>query len=172
MKKIRFFSSCREELHRIGLAEALICGSVTAFASVLVRGVSGSPYRCINFLHLHGVIPPVWLMSMLWFVWHFIIGATMGAVMGNSNFCCGIPKYRGGMFWVLMTVFGLIWYPMFFCAEMMFFSMLDVLVVLALSVICAIDFFRVYKLCGFVMALYSLWLLWMFTLNFRAFIGA
>lgn len=163
---------CREELHRIGFAEAAICGAATVLISVIIRGICGSPYRCINFLNLYGILPPVWLMSLLWLAWHFIIGAVMGAVMSSRDLNCEVSKYRGGMFWILVVVMGFIWYPMFFCAQLIFLALLDVLLVLCLTVICALDFIRVYRICGVLMFAYAIWLLWMFALNFRAILHA
>ena len=49
-------------------------------AGVLVRGASGSPYQQGMMIQFGHVIPPVWLMTVLWVLWYFVLGSLFAMV--------------------------------------------------------------------------------------------
>lgn len=159
----------RLNLYRLGNCEMIwmtVCSLLSLIIAFIVRAAVGSPYRVISYCGLQNIIPLVWVMVLVWIVFYILLGGAYGSVMGCV--CChdDALRYKGGMLFVLMMALGYVWYPLFFGAAALFAALFVCEAVLILSVMCAILFMRVRKWAGWVMVLYSIWMLYMVMLNF------
>lgn len=150
----------------------LIGGGILLLLSAVVRGVCGSPYRGEAVLFLRSFFPPIWLLSLLWSAWYFVLGALFGGVMlpwGGSrviSFRCS-ERYFGGMLFVAMILLGFLWYPLFFVAARYVLCFLLGCLIFLLCLGCAYRYFRVSALFGTALLLYGGFLLWLLFLNAR-----
>ncbi len=146
----------------------LLCSAgVLMLAGVLVRGASGSPYQQGMMIQFGDVIPPVWLMTVLWMLWYFVLGALFAMVTfgGRKDFRTQADKYRGGMLFLSMLFLGFLWYPLFFSAGRTFLAALLLLAVLVLCILTALCYIRVFRVAGIVLLLHAAFLFWLLILN-------
>jgi tryptophan-rich sensory protein len=144
---------------------AIICAAVSLVSALVIRLIVGPPYRVIAYCNLRGILPPVWLMFLLWSLWYILLGAAFGMVLGCWPGPYEAVKYKGGMLFVLMMALGYIWYPLFFGAAALFFALLVCEAVLVLSVLCAFCFLRVKRAAALVMFAFSAFMIYMVVLN-------
>jgi tryptophan-rich sensory protein len=144
----------------IGAGALMLCG-------VIVRGVCGSPYQSGMMMHFGRVIPPVWLMTLLWMTWYALLGAAFARVMFDRR-CDGYTetvKYRGGMAYLAMLFLGFLWYPLFFAAGAVLFSAVLLIAILALCLACAIAYLSVCRPAAIILFCHAAWLLWLAVIN-------
>ncbi len=141
-------------------------GIVLLTVGLLVRFAVGAPYRMMLELGIGDLVPPVWLMGLLWSVSLFTVGCAGGFVFGYRERGCLTEKYKGCMFFLLLAVLEMLWYPAFFSAGMVFISVLLAVGILCLSVAVTSCFYRVTKFAGMIFLLHDVWLVYMVILNF------
>ncbi len=143
---------------------ALIVGGVLVLLGMGVRLWWGSPNEGITQMGIRHLLPPVWLMGMLWTLWYFVLGAVLGAVLCTYGDHC-IGAWRGGFFFLLMLFAGYLWYPLFFMRQNPLLALLVLIVVLACAILCAVQWQGISLLAGVVVWLHVLWLLYMLILQ-------
>ena len=153
------------EMERSSPLLMLTVGVLLTVAGILVRVMVGSPYRTILELGIGELVPPVWLMTVLWTLCFFIIGCAAGFALGYRG-GCKEEKYKGFMFFVLLAVLELCWYPALFGADLVFISVLLSILILCLSLAVTFSFYRVTKFAGMIFFLHDIWLVYMLILNF------
>ena len=123
-----------------------------------VRFTAGSPYVVMQRLRLFGLIPPVFLTTLLITLWYLLIGGAFG--LGLFSPCRGreADRYKGGMLFVLLAVLELLWYTCFFVRSELFFAVLLALVTVVLAVGVALCFRRVARLSFCLMLAHAAWL--------------
>ncbi len=144
-------------------------GLLMMAAGVLVRLWVGSPYMTMLALDIGDLVPPVWLMTILWSLAFLIIGCSAGFVLGYRLPGCEVDKYKGGMLFVMVAVLELCWYPTLFGAGMVFLSVLESILILCLAVGVTVCFYRVSRFAGMLFLLHDIWLIYMLILNFAVF---
>ncbi len=142
---------------------------IMAAGGILVRFFTGSPHMTLLALEITDMVPPVWLLTLLWTLSFLTIGGAMGLVLGYRNPGCEAEKYKGCMLFVLMAVLELCWYPTLFGAGLVFLSVLETVLILCLSVSVTLCFYRVTRLSGMLLLLHDIWLVYMLILNFAVF---
>lgn len=153
------------ELERSNPLLMLTVGILLTVAGILVRVAVGSPYRTILELGIAELIPPVWLMTLLWSAWLFIIGCSCGFVLGYRG-GCREEKYKGVMYFTLLTVLEFCWYPALFGANLVFISVLLSILILCFALAATFCFYRVTKFAGMLLLLHDVWIVYMLILNF------
>lgn len=147
----------------------ILLGLLMMVGSILIRFFVGSPHLFLLALNIGDLVPPVWLMSVLWLLSFFVVGCAAGFVLGYKSGGCEVDKYKGGMFFVLFAVLELCWYPTFFGAGMVFLSVLESILILCLALCVTLCFYRVSKFAGMLFLLHDVWLIYMLILNFAVF---
>jgi tryptophan-rich sensory protein len=143
---------------------ALLCGVLCAGASLLVRAWAGAPYKGIDSMDIGALIPPVWLMALAWFCWYLVLGGVLGVILAGHG-ARSADAWRGATFFVLMLGLGFVWYGLFFCRYAMGLGILLTAFLLVLCVLCALSWQGLSLVCGVVMYLHALWLLYMLILQ-------
>lgn len=167
--KMTFSAWLNAEMDQSSLPLTVFVGILLGVACIAVRIVSGSPYRMMLELGISDLVPPVWLMSALRFLSFVIVGCAAGLVLGYRERGCYAEKYRGCMLFVLLAVVELCWYPTLFAAGLVFFCMLEAVVMLALSICVTVSFMRVSKFSGFILILHNVWLIYLLILSIAVF---
>lgn len=143
----------------------ILGGIVTLMAGLFVRFAVGAPYQMMLELGVGDIVPPVWIMALLWSVELFTVGCAAGFVLGHADRGGG-EKYKGCMFFLLFVLLEMLWYPTFFSAGLVFVSVLLAILILCLSVSITACFYRVTKFAGMIFLLHDVWLIYMLILNF------
>ena len=154
------------ELSQSSPALMLLVGFGLLIASVVVQVRVGSPYPVILALGVKSIFPPVWIMSMIRALSFLTVGCAAGFALGYRETGCQGEKYKGGMFFVLLAVLELLWYPTLFGSSWVFLSALESVLILCLSVCVTICFYRVTKFAGMILLLHDVWLIYLLILNF------
>lgn len=143
----------------------MVVGGVLVLCGIGVRLWWGSPYEGMAQMGIRHLLPPAWLMGLLWTLWYFALGATLGAVLCLWGGSC-IGAWRGAFFFLLMLFLGYLWYPLFFMRKNPLLALLVLLGVLACAALCALQWQGLSLAVGALMWLHVLWLLYMLILQF------
>ena len=154
------------EMERSNPFVMLALGVFLTVAAILVRAWTGSPYEIMLALGIKDLIPPVWIMTLLWSIAFLTVGSAGGFVLAYRACGAEAEKYKGCMLFVLLAVLELLWYPTFFGAHLIFLSVLESILILCLSIAVTASFYRVTKLAGMLLLLHDVWLIYMLILNF------
>ncbi|MBQ2256145.1 MAG: tryptophan-rich sensory protein [Clostridia bacterium] len=146
------------------LSCALIVGGVLVLLGMGVRLWWGAPNAGITQMGIRHLLPPVWVMGLLWTLWYFALGTTLGAVLCAYGSTC-IAAWRGAFFFLLMLFAGYLWYPLFFVRQAPLLSFLVLLAVLSCAVLCALQWQKVSFAAAAVLWAHVLWLLYMLILQ-------
>lgn len=157
------------EMKQSSLGLSIFVGALLMGGGFVVRFLTGSPHMTLLALHVGNIVPPVWLMGLLWSITFFTIGCAAGFILGYRDRGCEVEKYKGGMLFVLLAVLELCWYPTFFGAGLYFLSVLESILILCLAVGVTFCFYRVSKLGGMLILFHDIWLIYMLILNFAVF---
>lgn len=149
------------ELEQTSLFFVLFCGIVLTVAYFVIRSITGNPYRVMLELGIADIMPPVWLFSLLQLLGFLTIGCAAGVVLGWKDTSCAVDKYKGALFFVLMAVIELCWYPTLFGGGLVFLSVLEALLMTCLSLIVTLYFFRISGLSGILQSLHSVWIVYL-----------
>ena len=160
----------RIEKNSSALTYALVFGALLAACGMGVRFWCGAPYAGMTQMGIRDVIPPVWLMSICWTLWYFLLGAALGAVLRAFGRNC-IGAWRGAFFFLLMIGVGFLWYPLFFVKQNLVLSLLTVMVVLVLCCVCALHWQALSLVAGAILWLHALWLIYMLILQLVCLLG-
>ncbi|MEE0969723.1 MAG: TspO/MBR family protein, partial [Clostridia bacterium] len=149
---------------------AVIIGIIIVFfAGVLSRLLSGSPIYMLRFCGLWNKVPKAWVFTLIWSFWYIFLGFCFGFVLGSKPIGREVSKYKGSLWFVIMLVFNVIWYPLFFKAGAIFIALIDVIVIMLFCFLCAVEYFKVYRAIGVCIFLHFAWLIWCFFMNAAAF---
>lgn len=168
-KKRSFFSDLKCDIVSVNKCSVLTFSSILVFTGIFTRWVSGSPVWIIHSLGIGSIVPPTYIMALLSCLAYFLGGTALASVLGGGCFSDMAQRYRGAMWFCIMASLGYVWYPIFFCANLIFVSM----IISALCIFCAVTatlcFSRVSRLAFVCMILYDVWLLALLLLNLRIF---
>ena len=163
------FDSVMREYESTNKKVVVITPLLLIFIAVFVRWVSGSPIATLHYIGARGIVPPIWLMVLLFSISYVIIGFALGVALGNRFYCCGEKKYQGAMWLVICLALGYAWYPLFFCTRLFLVSICACALCLFSSICATICFASVSKLSFFLALFYDCWLLYLFFLNMQVF---
>ena len=142
-------------------------GGLAAGVALAIRLWAGSPHTLIHALGAGALIPPVWLLGLLWLAGFFLFGCAGGLVLCDRG---GGParsvwRFRGGMYFLLSLFLGLLWYPLLFRAQALWLSWLMLGLCIVMAVLCLFSWVRVRRICLLFGGLYILWLVFLFFLQ-------
>lgn len=159
----------RSEYYRTDKKCILFIPILLVFLGIFTRWVCGSPLSTLHYISAREIVPPTWLMILLFSVSYAVAGFALGSALGNPFCSCGERKYQGAMWFVLALGLGYIWYPIFFCARLFLVSVLICLLCLFSSLCATVCFASVSKISFYLSLAYDLWLLYLMFLNLQIF---
>lgn len=159
----------RCEYYRTNKGGAVFLAILLLLIAIFVRWVSGSPLQIIHYIDARDLVPPIWLMVLLFSAFYVVSGAALGLSLG-ARFCPHQEKkYQGAMWLCISLALGYAWYPVFFCAKLFFVSLIFSILCFACSILATLCFSKVSRLSFFLSLAADVWLLYLMLLNFRVF---
>ena len=152
------------------LTYALVVGGVLTLCGFCVRLWWGSPNPALTQLGIRHLVPPVWLMGILWTLWYFVLGAALGAVLCTHG-SCSIAAWRGGFCFLLMLGVGFMWYPLYLVRMNALLALGVILVCILCAILCAWSWQEISAVAAAVVWLHVLWLLYMLILQLICIFG-
>ncbi len=147
---------------------ALIGAGLLLACAMLTRWSVGSPIILLHKLSASALLPPMWLMSLLWLGFYLLWGAALGDLLScpPTSPVGEVHLWRGCTFAVLAVVFSLVWYTLLFGKFYLVPSWMCLLVSAAAAFVCAYSWWRVTKWTSCVALLFGLWNICLFFLQF------
>ena len=134
-------------------------GGITMLAAFLTRLVTGSPLWLIHLGDVSGVLPPLWLISLLWLLSFLAVGAAAGYVFVCPPGGGGREVYvwRGSTFFVLAVVLSLTWYALLFGKHYLVPSWLLLIPSALCAAVCGLSWLRICRIAGGTVWCFALW---------------
>ena len=147
---------------------ALIGGGVALIAALLTRLTVGSPLAVAHKLEVFLILPPLWLMSLLWLFSFLLMGAAAGHLLASPMGSAKREAYlwRGSTFMVLAVVFSLVWYTLLFGKLFLLPSWICLLLSAAAAFACALSWRQVARGAAAAALGFALWQITLFLLQF------
>ena len=163
------FINMRYEYECTNKKAVVLMPILLVFLAIFTRWVSGSPLSTLHFVGAKNIIPPIWLMVLLFCVFYTVAGVGFGMAIGKRAAYCEAKKYQGSMWFVIAMSTGYIWYPIFFCARLFLVSAVLCGICLFASICATFCFARVSKISFFLMLIFDSWLIYLTLLNMQIF---
>ena len=144
---------------RIHKTSILIGGGAGILLALFPRWVVGNPLPILRLLRAEALMPPLWLMGLLWLAVYGLLGAAAGYTLacprhgGTRDALC----WRGMTFLVVEVTFSLAWYSLSFGAFLLLPSWLCLLGAVAAGGLCVLSWFSVYRLSAAVALAGVIW---------------
>lgn len=147
-----------------GLAGGILLVVIAFF----VRKSTRAPYILLHDTESLALLPPLWLLGILWFGLYFLLGCTAGQMCALSALPpdMDVRRFRGGMYFLLLLISSFLWYIWLFDKAAFFLSWLFCGLSVLLAFLCGYHWFRVSRLCAVLLWLVGavLFFLWLFQL--------
>ena len=133
---------------------ALIGGGIGLLMAVSVAAVVGSPLPVIRLLEADALLPPLWLMGLLWLMGYVLLGMAAGWAWGTRS---PVPHgeislWRGLTLLVVEVAFSFAWYRLSFGSLLLLPAGLCLVIGVATGVACTASWCQAYRssaiLCG------------------------
>ena len=132
----------------------------------LTRWVSGSPLPTLHYVGARDLLPPIWLIVLLFCISYAVAGLALGLVLGTRA-PCGERRYQGAMYFVISLALGYAWYPLFFAARVFLVASAAGVLCLIFSVLASFCFAYVRRTAFFLSLIYDAWLIYLTLLNIK-----
>ncbi len=156
---------------------SLIGSGITLSLSLLVVFLVGGPYMTLHRLGATDRLPPMWILSAVWFIWFFLLGGTVGFLVSSigRGLCRGggaeTALWRGCTCLVLSLTLTSLWYALLFGKFSLLVSLFVLAAAAGLAFLCALSWLHVSKGSALIAAGYTLWLLVLFFLQIVVLFG-
>jgi hypothetical protein len=136
--------------------------------ALLTRWSVGSPILLLHKLNASEILPPMWLMSLLWMGFYGLWGAAFGDLLSGlpENPAREVYIWRGSTFAVLAVVFSLVWYTLLFGKFYLVPSCMCLLMSSLASLVCGYSWWSVAKWTAIVAILFASWNICLFFFQF------
>ena len=168
-RKKTFVESIKCEYYRVDKAHLISIPIILLFLGIFTRWISGSPLSTLHYIGVRGIVPPTWVMILLFSVSYIVAGLSLGFALGNRFCACGERKYQGAMWFCICLAIGYAWYPIFFCARLFLIALLSCALCLFSSICATICFANVSKIPFYFAIIYDGWLTYLTFLNMQIF---
>ncbi|MBE6538809.1 MAG: tryptophan-rich sensory protein [Ruminococcaceae bacterium] len=150
--------------------KTVIAGTVSVLiAGLLSRFLSGSPIYILRFTGLWHKVPPLWFFSLIWTLWYILLGFCFGFILGSRPIGKDVFKYKGSLWFVIMMIFNIVWYPLFFKAGAFFLALVDAGLIIFFALLTAFEYYKIHKIVGCLIFIHIFWLVWCLGINLRVF---
>lgn len=168
-RKKTLIQSLKCEYYRLDKSYLIFIPLILLFLGIFTRWISGSPLSTLHYIGVRNIIPPTWLMILLFSLFYIVAGISLGAALGNRFCLCGELKYQGAMWFCISLAIGYAWYPIFFCSRLFLVSLIASVLCLFSATCATICFARVSAISFAFAVLYEAWLLYLTSLNIQIF---
>ncbi len=141
------------------LLPVTVGGGITLATALLTRFLTGSPFWLVHSETVAEVLPPLWLLSLLWMTAYMAVGGAAGYV-----FSCPVKGslreahlWRGSTFLILAVVLSLAWYALLLGKNYFLPSWLCLPLAALAAGIGGGSWWCIQKMAGFVVWGFGLW---------------
>ncbi len=140
---------------------ALIGACSGLAAAVFLRLTVGSPLPILRLLGADALLPPLWLVGILWLLSYALAGASVGYILacraggGDRD----ALRWRGITFMILAVTLSFAWYSLLFSSFLLLPSWICLLLATASACLCTLSWRSVNLLPTVVVGGLALWLL-------------
>ncbi len=155
-------------ISKIHKTYVLIGGGVGILLALFPLWIVGNPLPVLYLLKADTLLPPLWLMGLLWLGVYAFLGIAAGYALacpnrsGTWNALC----WRGMTFLVVEVTFSLSWYSLLFGSFLLFPAWLCLFGAVGAGGLCALSWSRFHKLPAVLSLAGALWHLWLLLLQF------
>ena len=144
---------------RIITLPALIGAGVTLAAALLTRLAVGSPLAVLHKLGAAAILPPLWLMSLVWLASFASAGAIAGYLLAcpAGHAARETALWRGATFFVLAMVFSLVWYTLLFGKLCLLPSWLCLFLSAASAAVCGLSWGKLFLGGAWILFGFAVW---------------
>lgn len=148
-------------ISKIHQTYALIGGGTGLVGGISVAATVGSPLPILRLLGADAILPPLWIMGILWLSGYVLLGATAGYALAGS---AGgpyreAPLWRGLTFLVVEVTFSFAWYSLSFGSFLLFPAWICLSLGVAAGVMCVLSWYALHRIPAYVCGGVTLWLL-------------
>lgn len=140
---------------------ALIGACSGLAAAVCLRLTVGSPLPILRLLGADALLPPLWLVGVLWLLSYALAGASVGYILacraggGDRD----ALRWRGITFLILAVTLSFAWYSLLFSSFLLLPSWICLLLAAASALLCTLSWRSVELRAAVVSGGLTLWLL-------------
>lgn len=144
-----------KSLNKINKICVLVGGGIMLLVAFAVKQATASPYLVLHNTESLVLLPPLWLMGVLWFGGYFLLGAVAGQMLSLSSLPpqMDIRRCKGGLLFVIAAVTSFLWYILLFGSSAFFLSWLMCGLTAMLLIGCAVYWFSVSKGSALIMTM-------------------
>ena len=138
----------------------VLVGGVVIFAIALCTRLSvGTPYVVLHKLGVLDILPPVWLVGLIWSLLYVLAGAVSGYLLSCPlrNAVKETFLWRGCTFMVSSFVLSLAWYALLFGKFWLLPSWICLCFGCVCAVFCAISWWKISKTPAMLIGVFALW---------------
>ena len=137
------------------------CGGI--FGGIAVAATVGSPLPVLRLLGAGEILPPLWLMGLIWLAGYGLLGAAVGLVLGGSsgNPCRDAPAWRGLTFLTVEVTFSFAWYSLSFGSFLLLPAWICLVLGVAAGTACTASWFRVHRMSAIICIGVTLWFVYL-----------
>lgn len=136
-------------------------GGAGLLAAFALRGAAGSPVPVLRLLGADALLPPLWLMGLLWLAVYGLVGGAAGYLSACSAVRGGreVLLWRGGTFLALAVGLSFCWYSCLFASFLLLLSWICLAVATFFAVLSAVAWWRLSHPCAVAVGLMGAWFL-------------
>ncbi len=122
--------------------QPMIFGVISCICFYFSRSLFDNPLDMVHKLSGRSLIPPIWLLNLISLVFFFFLGYLFGEVISETKRKINVGErelsvYKGAMFIICGFFLSLIWYPLLFIAQKLFFSLILSIIAMICLIACA-----------------------------------
>jgi hypothetical protein len=145
-------------LQRTGM---LVGGGLGLAAGIALRGAAGSPLPVLRLLGADALLPPLWLVGLLFLAGYVLAGGAAGYLascpVGGGRREAHL--WRGGTFLALAVGLSFCWYSCLFSSFLLLLSWLCLLAAVGFALLCGLSWWRLNRLCALAVGMMGGWFL-------------
>ena len=142
---------------------ALVGGCAGVAVGVFATAAAGSPLPVLRLLGAEALLPPVWLLGLLWLAGFGLLGAAAGYALAcqTGDPAREAPLWRGMTFLVVEVTFSLAWYSLLFGSFLQLPGWLCLTCGVAAGCMCVVSWFQSCRLSAWAAGGVTAWLLYL-----------
>ena len=146
----------------------LIGGGTGLLGAVCVRMAVGNPLPVLRLLGADAILPPLWLMGLLWLAGYILIGCAAGYILScpSGGAYRDLLRWRGMTFLVVAVTFSFAWYSLLFGSFLLIPSWRCLFLAAGAGTLCTLSWLPACKLPAGVSAGVTLWFIILFLVQF------
>ena len=158
-------------LQKTGMA---VGGGAGLLGAVALRGAAGSPVPVWRLLGADALLPPLWLMGLVWLAVYVLAGGAAG-YLATCSAAGGRREallWRGGTFLALALGLSFCWYSCLFASFLLLLSWICLAAAVFFAVLSTVTWWQLSRPCALAVGLMGAWFLCLALVQFALLLRA